>query len=67
MDIEKARDAHFLYARRDDLKSSILTMKSRTDKGPGTTTITIPTFWLPEIIGIAERELEKVNEQIEKL
>lgn len=67
MDIEKAKSAYRLYARRDDLKSSILTMQSRIEKGPGTTTITIPTSWLPSVIKIADAELDKVNEQIEKL
>lgn len=65
MDIEKARDAHFLYARRDELKSSILTMRSRYENNRyGTTNLTVPTSWLPEIIAIAERELGKVNEEI---
>ena len=70
MDIEKARAAHLLYIRRADLRSSILTMRSRIDafpNGTGTTNLTIPTSWLPEVIAIAERELEKVNEQIDKL
>ena len=68
MDIEKARDAHLLYARRDDLKSSILTMRSRYEKNRfGTTNLTIPTQWLPEIIAIAERELNQIEEEIDKL
>lgn len=68
MDIEKARDAHFLYARMDELKSSILTMRSRyQNSGFGTTNLTLPTSWLPEIIAIAERELDKVNDAIEHL
>lgn len=67
MDIEKAKAAYRLYARRDDLNASILTMRGRMDKGPGATTITIPTSWLPAIIGIAESELSKVEEQIAKL
>ena len=67
MDIEKAKSAYHLYARMDDLKSSILTLRSRMEKGPGTTTITIPTSWLPAIISIAESELEKVEEEIKKL
>ena len=68
MDLEKAKNAHFLYARRDELKSSILTMRSRYQNTPfGTTNITIPTHWLTEIIAIAERELGKIDEEIEKL
>ena len=68
MDIEKARDAHLLYARRDELKSSILTMRSRYEKNRfGTTNLTIPTQWLPEIIAIAERELNQIEEEIDKL
>lgn len=68
MDFEKARLAHFLYARRDDLKSTILTMQSRVEKNKfGTTNITIPTMWLPSIISIAEHELRNVEEEIEKL
>ena len=67
MDIEKARAAHLLYAERDNLKSSVLTMKSRMEKGPGTTTVRIPTSWLPAIINIDESELERVNQKIESL
>ena len=67
MDLEKVKSAYHLYARMDDLKSSILTLRSRIEKGPGTTTITIPTTWLPAIISIAESELEKVNKEIENL
>ena len=67
MDLEKVKSAYHLYARMDDLKSSILTLRSRMEKGPGTTTITIPTTWLPAIISIAEKELEKVNKEIENL
>ena len=67
MEIEKAKSAYRLYARRDDLKTSILTMRSRLDKGIGTTTITIPTSWLPEIIGLAEAELSDVDERIARL
>ena len=70
MDIEKARAAHLLYIRRADLRASILTMRSRIDafpNGSGTTNLTIPTSWLPDIIKIAERELDNVNEQMEKL
>lgn len=68
MDIEKAKLVSRFYARRDDLKSSILTMRSRYENTPfGTTNITVPTTWLKEIIAIAERELDKINEEIEKL
>ena len=68
MDIEKARDAHFLYARRDALKSSVMTMRSRyQNSGFGTTNLTLPTSWLPEIIAIAEHELRNIEEEIEKL
>ena len=68
MDLEKAKLACRLYARRDDLKSSILTMQSRYEKNRfGTTNLTIPTQWLPEIIAIAERELNQIEEEIEKL
>ena len=68
MDIEKARDAHLLYIRRADLRSSIMTMRSRSETyRTGTTNLTIPTSWLPEIIRIAEAELEMVNEEIAKL
>lgn len=68
MDIEKAKLVSRLYARRDDLKASILTMRSRYQNTPfGTTNITIPTHWLTEIIAIAERELNKIDEEIEKL
>ncbi len=70
MDFEKLREAHLLYMRRDNLKSSILTMQSRLKAFPsgcGTTNLTIPTQWLPEIISIAERELNQIEEAIEKL
>ena len=67
MDIEKARTAYRLYARRDDLKASIMTMGVRMEKGIGTTTITVPTSWLPEIIRIAEAEMSDIDEQINKL
>ena len=68
MDIEKAKSAYRLYARRDDLKSSILTMRSRYENNRfGTTNLTIPTTWLPSIITIAEHELRNVEEEIEKL
>ena len=70
MEIDKARAAHLLYMRRDNLKSSILTMQSRIKafpSGSGTTNLTIPTSWLPEIIAIAERELDGINEEIDKL
>lgn len=68
MDIEKAKLAYFLYARRDDLKSTILTMQSRVEKNRfGTTNLTIPTSWLPSIIAIAESEMSDIEEQIAKL
>lgn len=67
MELDKAKSAYRLYARRDDLKASILTMRSRIDRGVGTTTITIPTSWLPEIIRIAEAEMMDVDERISKL
>lgn len=68
MDIEKAKLVSRLYDRRDDLKASILTMQSRYEKNRfGTTNLTIPTQWLPEIIAIAERELNQIEEEIEKL
>ncbi len=68
MDLEKAKHAHFLYARRDELKSTILTMQSRIEKNKfGTTNLTIPTMWLPSIISIAEHELRNIEEEIEKL
>ena len=68
MEIEKARDAHSLYARRDSLKSSIMTMRSRyQNNGCGTTNLTIPTGWLPEIIAIAERELDGIDKEIARL
>lgn len=68
MDLEKARMAHFYYARRDELKSTILTMQSRVEKNKfGTTNITIPTMWLPSIISIAEKELKNIEDEIAKL
>lgn len=68
MDLEKARRAHFCYARRDELKSTILTMQSRVEKNKfGTTNITIPTMWLPSIISIAEKELKDIEEEIANL
>lgn len=68
MEIEKANMVYHLYARRDDLKAFILTMRSRYDKNRfGTTNLTIPTTWLPEIIAIAEREFNQIEEEIEKL
>ena len=68
MELEKAKLVSRLYDRRDDLKSSILTMRSRYEKIRfGTTNLTIPTQWLPEIIAIAERELNQIDEEIEKL
>lgn len=68
MDIEKAKQAYRLYARRDNLRSSILTMESRMKAFPnGTTNLSIPTSWVPAIIKIAEAELGKIEEEIEKL
>ena len=67
MEMEKAKLVCRLYARRDDLKASIVTMRSRIDRGAGTTTITIPTSWLPEIIRIAEAEMLDVDERIARL
>lgn len=68
MDIEKAKLVSRLCARRDDLKSSILTMRSRYENCRfGTTNITVPTPWLSAIIAIAERELDDINQEIEKL
>ena len=67
MELDKAKSAYRLYARWDDLKASILTMRSRIDRGAGTTTITIPTSWLPEIIRIAEAEMLDVDERIARL
>ena len=68
MDIEKAKLVSRLYARRDDLKASIPTMRSRYEKNRfGTTNLTIPTQWLPEIVAIAERELGEIDEEIDRL
>ena len=68
MDLEKAKSAYRLYSRRDDLRSSILTMRSRYDNScSGTTNLTIPSSWLPAIIKLAEAELADVDEQIDKL
>lgn len=68
MDLEKAKLAHYFYARRDELKSTILTMQSRVEKNKfGTTNLTIPTMWLPSIISIANLELKNVEEEIAKL
>ena len=68
MDIEKARDAHLLYIRRSDLRSSIITMRSRFENNHfGTTNLTVPTSWLPEIVKIAEAELSDIDEAIAKL
>ena len=68
MDIEKAREVSRLYRLRDDLRSSVLTMRSRVERNPiGTTNITIPTSWLPAIIGMAESELSDIDEKISRL
>ena len=68
MEMEKAKLVCRLYARRDDLKASILTMRSRYENNRfGTTNLTIPTQWLPEIVAIAARELGEIDEEIEKL
>lgn len=68
MDIDKAKSAYRLYARRDNLRSSILTMESRMKAFPnGTTNLTIPTAWIPTIIKIAEDELGQVEDEIAKL
>lgn len=68
MELEKAKRAYRLYAERDNLKSSILTMEARAKAFPsGTTNLTIPTSWVPEIIAIAKRELNKVDEEITQL
>ena len=68
MDIDKARRAHFLYGRRDELKASVLTMRSRYEKASaGTTNLTVPTSWLPELISLAERELENIDSEIARL
>ena len=68
MDLEKAKMISRLYDRRIDLRASILTMRSRYDNScSGTTTLTIPSSWLPAIIKLAEAELSDIDEQIEKL
>ena len=67
MDIEKANLATRACALRDNFKTLVADMRDRVQKGPGITTITVPTAWLPEIIAIAERELDEINKEIEKL
>lgn len=67
MDIDKAREAWRLYARRDVLSASVLAMRGRMERGPGTATVTVPTSWLPAVIGIAESEISDIDEQIARL
>lgn len=68
MDIEKAKEVSLLYGMRDNLRSSIMTMRSRAERSPGgTTNLTVPTSWLPRIIEMAESELSDIDERISRI
>lgn len=68
MDIEKAREASGLLERRDFIKFVLGEATTTLVGGTiGTTTITIPRAWLPDIIEMAKDELERLDEEIAKL
>ena len=68
MDIEKAKQASCLLDKRDFIKRILDETTTLWAINPiGTTTITIPRTWLPDIIKMAKEELGQVEEEISKL
>ena len=68
MDIEKAKQASTLLDKRDFVKRILDETTTLWAINPiGTTTITIPRTWLPDIIKMAKEELGQVEEEISKL
>ena len=68
MDIEKAKQASCLLDKRDFIKRILDETTTLWAINPiGTTTITIPRTWLPDIIKMAKEELGQVEEEIAKL
>lgn len=68
MDIEKAKQASCLLDKRDFVKRILDETTTLWAINPiGTTTITIPRTWLPDIIKMAKEELGQVEEEIAKL
>ena len=68
MDIEKAKQASCLLDKRDFIKRILDETTTLWAINPiGTTTITIPRTWLPNIIKMAKDELGQVEEEIAKL
>lgn len=68
MDIEKAKLASGLLERLDFVKKILDDATTTWSINPfGTTTITIPRTWLPDIIKIAKDELGKIEDEIVKL
>ena len=68
MDIEKAKQASCLLDKRDFIKRILDETTTLWAINPiGTTSITIPRTWLPDIIKMAKEELGQVEEEISKL
>ena len=68
MDMERAKQASTLLDKRDFVKRILDETTTLWAINPiGTTTITIPRTWLPDIIKMAKDELGKVDEEITKL
>lgn len=68
MDIEKAERASGLLTRAGFIRNVLDEMKTVWSMSPvGTTTVTVPRTWLPGIIGMAEEELARVEDEIAKL
>lgn len=68
MDMERAKQASTLLDKRDFVKRILDETTTLWAINPiGTTTITIPRSWLPDIIKMAKDELGNVDEEIAKL
>ena len=68
MDIKKAKQASTLLDKRDFVKRILDETTTLWAINPiGTTTITIPRTWLPDIIKMAKEELGQVEDEIAKL
>lgn len=68
MDIQKAKEAAILYARRYEMETSLKEfLTTYRTKPTGTTSVTIPIGWLPKIASIAEEELAEIDKQINAL
>ena len=66
--MEKAKRASQLIARVGFSGDVLDEMKTVWSMSPvGTTTVTVPRTWLPEIIRIAKEELGRVEDEIAKL